>query len=184
VWVGGFSGGSRVAEIAALAYPDVFRGALLQAGSDPLDGSRGTYVPPAELFRAFQEMPLVYATGEKDEVALRDDEVSRASMRERCVLDVRLVTPRRLAHELLDAGALDRALGELERPSAVDPAERERCRARLEREVASRLAEVDAALGRGDRGEALSRIKAVDAELGGLAAPAIVELERRRLALP
>ncbi|HET9596962.1 MAG TPA: PHB depolymerase family esterase [Anaeromyxobacteraceae bacterium] len=184
VYVGGFSGGSRVAQIAALAYPDVFRGALLHAGSDPIDGSRGTYIPPADLFRAFQNTPLVYVTGDRDEVNLRDDEVSRASMRERCVLDLRIVTPHKLAHEALDPGSLDRALDALERPPAVEAGERERCRARLEREVSSRLSDVEADVGRGDRAAALARIKAADAEFGGLAAPAIVELERRRLALP
>ena len=40
VYVGGMSGGSRVALRVALAYPDVFRGALLNAGSDPIgDGA-------------------------------------------------------------------------------------------------------------------------------------------------
>jgi len=183
-FVGGFSGGSRVAQIAALAYPDVFRGALLHAGSDPIDGSSGTYIPPAELFRTFQGARLVYVTGDKDEVNLRDDEASRASLRERCVLDLRVLTPHRLAHEVLDPGSMDRALDALERPPAIDPAERSRCQERLDRALAARLAEVEDAVMRGDRGAALSRIKAVDAEFGGLAAPAIVELERRRAAVP
>jgi poly(3-hydroxybutyrate) depolymerase len=33
VYIGGFSGGSRVALRLALGYPDVFHGALLNAGS-------------------------------------------------------------------------------------------------------------------------------------------------------
>lgn len=52
----GFSGGSRVAEIAALAYPDVFRGAILNAGADPIDGQDGIDKPPADLLRAFQRL--------------------------------------------------------------------------------------------------------------------------------
>ena len=59
VYVGGLSGGSRAAEMTALAYPDVFRGALLNAGSDPIGGEAGIYLPPAELFRRFQETKLV-----------------------------------------------------------------------------------------------------------------------------
>ena len=35
IYIGGFSGGSRVALRTALAYPDLFQGALLNAGSDP-----------------------------------------------------------------------------------------------------------------------------------------------------
>ncbi|HSS05536.1 MAG TPA: hypothetical protein VLK83_00190, partial [Rhodanobacteraceae bacterium] len=47
-YVGGLSGGSRVALRVALAYPDLFRGALLNAGSDPLGGD-GIALPPADL---------------------------------------------------------------------------------------------------------------------------------------
>ena len=36
VFVSGFSGGARVAMRLALAYPDLFRGALMDAGSDPI----------------------------------------------------------------------------------------------------------------------------------------------------
>jgi len=38
IYVSGFSGGARIAERLALAYPDLFRGAILNAGSDPLGG--------------------------------------------------------------------------------------------------------------------------------------------------
>jgi hypothetical protein len=85
---------------------------------------------------------------------------------------------------LVDPGSMDRALDALERPPAVDPAERSRCQERLDRALATRLAEVEEAMARGDRGAALSRIKAVDAEFGGLAGPAVIELERRRAAPP
>lgn len=44
VLIAGFSGGSRVAMRLALAYPDLFHGAILNAGSDPV-GSRT--IPPA-----------------------------------------------------------------------------------------------------------------------------------------
>jgi len=63
VYVGGLSGGSRVALRVALAYPDVFRGALLNAGSDPIGGDQVS-LPPADLFRRFQESTrIVFVTG-------------------------------------------------------------------------------------------------------------------------
>lgn len=184
VYVGGLSGGSRVAQVTALAYPDLFRGVLLNAGSDPIDGEQGTYIPPADLFRMFQQTRLVYVTGEHDELNLHDDSVSQASMRERCVLDIQVLVARRLGHEPLDPVSLDRALDALDRPAQVDAGALEKCNARLQRDLASQLADAEAAIARGDRDGALARIKAIDARYGGLAAPAILELDARRTARP
>jgi len=179
VYVGGLSGGSRAAEMTALAYPDVFRGALLNAGSDPIGGEAGIYLPPAELFRRFQETKLVYVTGEGDELNLRDDQISRASMRDWCIFNIDVRNARKLGHEPLDPPSLDRALDALERPSAVDGGELARCNARVQRELDSKLAAVEAAIARGDHGGARAQLKAIDAQYGGLAASAIVELDAR-----
>jgi pimeloyl-ACP methyl ester carboxylesterase len=66
IYVGGFSGGSRVALHLALSYPDVFRGALLDAGSDPVGGAQ-LPLPPADLFHLFQQSTrLVYLSGTND----------------------------------------------------------------------------------------------------------------------
>lgn len=182
IYVAGFSGGSRVAQIVALAYPDLFRGALLNAGSDPIDGEKGTYIPPAGLFQAFQRTRLVYVTGEHDELNLHDDDLSRASMKDRCVFDVASLVARRLGHEALDPISLDRALDLLDRPSRVDAAALEECNARLRREVAARLADAEGAIARGDRKRAMALLRQIDAEYGGLAAPAILELEAKHAA--
>ena len=48
VYVGGFSGGARVALRVALAYPDLFSGALLNAGSDPI-ADKEAFLPPDDL---------------------------------------------------------------------------------------------------------------------------------------
>ena len=45
VFVGGFSGGSRIAMRLALGYPDLFHGVLLNAGGDPL-GNAEAGAPP------------------------------------------------------------------------------------------------------------------------------------------
>lgn len=179
VYIGGFSGGSRVAQVTALAYPELFRGVLLNAGSDPIDGEKGTYIPPADLFRLFQRTRLVYVTGQHDDLNLHDDAVSQASMKDRCVLGIASLVARRLGHEALDPAALDDALEALDRPSQVDDGALEECNARLLRRVASRLADAEAAIARGDRKSALALLKEVDASYGGLAAPAILELDAR-----
>lgn len=179
VYVGGLSGGSRVAEVAALAYPDVFRGALLNAGSEPIGGAHGLHLPPRDLFRRFQEARLVYVTGGKDEGTLESDLLSQQSMRSWCVLDVDVLVAQRLGHEPLDAASLDRALDALERRSSVDPAELARCREGVERELSARLAAAEGALARGDGAAARSQVDAIDAHYGGLAAPALLDLDAR-----
>ena len=179
VYVGGLSGGSRAAEVTALAYPDVFQGALLNAGSDPIGGEAGIHLPPRELFRRFQETKLVYVTGDEDELNLHDDEISRASMRDWCVFNIEISKARKLGHEPLDPRSLDLALDALEKPSAVDADELGRCNARVERELASKLADAETAISRGDRDEARAKLQAIDARYGGLAAPAILDLEAR-----
>ena len=180
VYIGGISGGSRAALVTALAYPDVFRGALLNAGSDPIGGEAGIYLPPADLFRKFQEQTrLVYVTGDRDEVNLLDDEVSRASMRDWCVFNIEVKIVRRLGHELLDPNSFHFALNALDRPSAVDAGELARCNARIQRELASKLADAEAAIARGDRHGAIAKLKAIDGHYGGLAAPAILELDAK-----
>jgi pimeloyl-ACP methyl ester carboxylesterase len=182
VFVYGLSGGSRVAEVAALAYPDVFRGALLNAGSDPIGGEEGIYLPPADLFHKFQETRLVYITGVHDELNLHADRVSRDSMLEWCVFDLSLKEAPRLGHLPLDPYSLDRSLDALEQRSPVDAEKLSRCNANIQRELAAKLADAEAAIARGDRDGALSRVKEIDRRYGGLAAPAIVELERKRQA--
>ncbi len=179
VYVGGLSGGSRVAEMIALGYPDVFRGALLNAGSDPIGGEQGIYLPPADLFRKFQQTRLVFVTGRHDDVNLDDDAVSLHSMRHWCVFNLAVQEPRRLGHEPLDAASLDGALDALEQPSTVDAAKLAQCNANLARELSSKLADAEAALARDDRDGARARIKEIDGHYGGLAAPAIVELDAK-----
>lgn len=179
VYVGGLSGGSRVAEMTALGYPDVFRGALLNAGSEPIGGEQGMYLPPAELFEKFQQTRLVYVTGSQDDLNLHDDLISRDSMREWCVFNVEVREAPRLGHEPLDASSLNRALDALEQPSAVDAGKLLQCNASLQRELSSRLAEAEAAIARGDRRDARARIMAIDARYGGVAGKAILELDAK-----
>jgi pimeloyl-ACP methyl ester carboxylesterase len=179
VYVMGFSGGARVAEIVALAYPDVFHGAVLNAGSDPIDGKDGNYKPSAELFRAFQRSRLVFVTGDQDADHLRLDDRSRDSLRDSCVLNIESQVALRRGHRPIDAFALDHALDALEAKRPVDDDELARCNARLETAIATDLRKAEVAIARGERETARALLEAIDARFGGLAAPKIVELADR-----
>src|SRR5207302_10639959 len=144
VYVAGLSGGSRVAEMAALAYPDVFRGALLNAGSDPIGGEEGIYLPPADLFRKFQETRVVFVTGAQDEDNLAADDRSQKSLRNYCVFDLDTLTPGSLGHQALDATSLDRALDMLDERSPADAAKLAQCNARLQAELDAQFLDASA----------------------------------------
>ncbi|MGH8221107.1 MAG: hypothetical protein ACREUT_21445 [Steroidobacteraceae bacterium] len=176
VFVGGMSGGSRAALIAALAYPDIFQGALLDAGSDVI-GEHGIRLPPAELFHLFQESTrLAYTTGERDEFNVHADLLSEESMRNWCVFNISEEVVPGLEHEVIGARILERALTALERPAASDPGRLQRCRAKIRKKLSSELAAARNAIAHGDRTAARQLIDGIDQHFGGLAGSAAVQL--------
>ncbi len=177
VYVGGFSGGSRIAMRLALGYPDVFRGALLNAGSDPL-GTGVPPLPPAELFRHFQEsMHLVYVTGENDPAHLDMDADSMHSMRKWCVFGTTALVARRSSHEVARTEALVDALHALATSAVAEPGRLAACRADIDGELARQLQRTEALLGAGKRAEAQKLLLDIDRRFGGLAAPRSIELQ-------
>ena len=179
VYVGGFSGGSRTALRLALAWPDVFRGALLNAGSDVLGGGRLT-LPEAPLLALVQERSrLVYATGVRDMPNRRMDEASQASARALCIGGMRdIPIASRGDHVMPDRRHFDLAMDALESPRAADAA-LPGCRERLQRRVDADLAAVEQLMQQGDTTAAGARLGEADQRWGGLAAPRSVELARR-----
>jgi len=177
VYVGGFSGGSRIALRVALGYPDVFHGVLLNAGSDPL----GTLVPPLpsrELLRRFQESTrLVYLSGEHDATHLAMDADSMQSLRRWCVFNVDAQVTPGAAHEVAGAAALAGALHELQTPLAPVTARLASCRADVERELAAALAKVESLRAAGSRDAARKLLLEIDRRFGGLAVPRSLELQ-------
>lgn len=177
-WIGGLSGGSRVALRIALGYPDVFRGALLNAGSDRF-GSSELPFPPVPLLQRFEEgMRLVYATGTKDESNAATDRASRDSARRFCVTDLFELPMRNAGHVLLDAGTLDRALSALEAERSP-PSNLDACRAQRAQTVNDAIARVDALLSRADNPGAQAELALLDAHFGALALPQSLELSQR-----
>lgn len=108
VFVGGFSGGSRVALRLNLAYPDVFRGAFLDAGSDPI-GTEGAPLPPRDFFLRARSNRFVYVAGENDTTARSLEAASRSSLKAWCIGDVHSITTIS-GHDVADPGSLSKAL--------------------------------------------------------------------------
>jgi hypothetical protein len=155
-----------------LGYPDVFHGALLNAGSDPI-GTLDVPLPPADLFRRFQESTrLVYLTGERDEENLGRDVHSRRSLDKWCAYEVLTQTEPRTGHELADASAFGRSLEALLGERHADPAKLEACRARIDQELRTQVRQVENAFARGDSNSAKQLLSQIDARYGGLAAGA------------
>ena len=136
VYIGGFSGGSRVALRLALGYPDLFRGAILNAGSDTIGDPAGDSpipLPPLELLYEFQESShIVYVTGERDSEHIADDLISMRSLHHWCVFGTDAIEIPRGEHEVADATTLSRAFDRLRDAQPPDPARLARCRADVE----------------------------------------------------
>lgn len=178
IFVGGFSGGSRIALRLLMAYPDQFRGALLNAGSDPI-GDRNFSLPPADLFARVQESTrLVYVTGERDEASLVNDMHSRSSLKRWCVFDAVTLNEPRRGHEPADAAAFKESLDVLTRPAHGPDPKLESCRATLKKELDQALDQVTALIAQHADG-AKRTLQNLDGEYGGLAAPRSLDLARQ-----
>lgn len=137
VFVGGFSGGARVALRLALGYPDVFRGAILDAGSDAI-GTPALPLPPRDLFATFQERShLVFVAGDNDTLVTAANARTLASLSAWCVFGTDLRTAMNGGHDAMDGAELADALALLAKPSAVDVAKLATCRAGIESALAT-----------------------------------------------
>ena len=179
VYIGGFSGGSRVAMRTALAYPDLFRGALLNAGSDPI-GASEAMLPPEDLFMQFQSAtPLVYVTGSDDSWNIHNDMVSRDSMNAWCVFGTRVETMLKVGHDAATLYSLRRALSTLDQRPPVDPEKLSACRARVAKNLAADLQRVAGLIEQDKPHDAWRLLTKLDIRYGGLAASESIQLEQR-----
>lgn len=175
IYVGGFSGGSRVALRLAVAYPDLFRGVLLNAGSDTI-GNAQVPLPPADLFHQFQATRIVYLTGGRDAEHLDQDAKSRHSLQQWCVFDVTSESMPWTGHEVADASAFEHALAALTDAGKRDADKLAACNARIDQELAAQAREVEDLHARGSSAKARDALATLDERYGGLAAPRSLEL--------
>jgi hypothetical protein len=179
VYIGGFSGGSRVAMRVALGYPDLFHGAVLNAGSDRL-GTEELILPTSDLFKQFQSSTrLVYVTGSEDTWIIQSDIASRESTYELCAFGTTTDTMIRAGHEIADPASLDRALNALAVRVAPDEAKLAACREHLEKAMSEKLRSVKELLDRDKSRDASKLLIKIDTQYGGLAAPESVNLAGR-----
>jgi pimeloyl-ACP methyl ester carboxylesterase len=170
VYIAGLSGGSRVAMRVALGYPDVFPGAILNAGSD-LVGTPDAPLPPRELMLRLQsEARWILMTGDRDELNANKDLATEISLSGWCMTAVDAVRLSGKGHEILDADALARAIANLARPVRPDAAKLAACRARLDREVDAEADKIRGQTTAADKVGARDRLKRLDARFGGWAA--------------
>jgi len=179
VYIAGFSGGSRIALRLALAYPDLFRGAFLDAGSDPI-GEPDLPLPPRTLFEQFRASSrLIYVTGTRDEFHMTQQSGSVGSMSRFCVVNVSTQPVAGLGHALAPPSVVAAALGVLSSPVPPPSPRAEQCWTRLTAEVDGALSEAEAKMDRGDPKAARRRLDRIDKRFSGLAAPRSVALAQK-----
>jgi pimeloyl-ACP methyl ester carboxylesterase len=175
VYIGGFSGGSRVAQRTAVGYPDIFRGVLMEAGADTL-GDQIT-LPPADLFHRFQESTrVVFLTGDHDETNQLTDITSRKSFQDWCVFDVDTERIPGTWHSLADSGSVSQALDALDRHKEIDSGDLRSCRAAVKAEMNARLQQLDDLIEAGSVEDAKALLAKIDRRYGGLAADRAVSI--------
>jgi pimeloyl-ACP methyl ester carboxylesterase len=183
IYIGGFSGGSRVALRLALGFPDLFRGAFLNAGSDPI-GDAQLPLPPPDLFSRFQEMTrIVYISGKDDAVNVDKDAASTASMLEWCVFDWYAERSPWTGHEVAGPMVLGRALDMLDKHAQPNLARLAKCRLHIDQELGKEIDRANAVLADGNVEGARKLLNKIDTRYGGLAAPRSVDLAARILGM-
>jgi poly(3-hydroxybutyrate) depolymerase len=176
IFVAGFSGGSRIALRLALGYPDLFRGAILNAGSDSIGNGR-IPLPPKDVFLQFQSSThLIYITGDRDADHIVDDMSSVRSMHKWCVFNVDDYVQPHVGHEVAGAPVLFRALDGLLNISRSDSNKLAACRSTIDSDLEKKFQRVQSLKFGGHRADADKLLIEIDEHYGGLAAPRSVDL--------
>jgi dienelactone hydrolase len=178
IWIAGFSGGSRIAERLALAYPDVFSGAILDGSSDDI-GSADVPLPPRANFeRVLDQTAIVFSSGEKDAYNVEAAEKVASSLRRHCFDRLSVEVRRNEGHVIMNGRSLAKAIDFLDRPrEQPSPGDRQ-CREKLYSKIDGELVRADALVQRRGQG-ARGAIDAIDRRYGWLAAPRSLDLRAR-----
>lgn len=177
--IGGFSGGSRVALRIALAYPDLFSGLLLNAGSDPI-GKSPDHLPSSNLFERFRtNTRIAFVTGDDDVGSQSLDASSQSSMVHWCVSNMSIRGGRGVGHEVASASGLDWAFQTLFANSRRDTDKLAACRIARRQEVSAAIAFVQRTIASESQSQARKILFDLDGKYDGLAAPGSIALADR-----
>jgi hypothetical protein len=178
IWIAGFSGGSRIAERLALAYPDVFSGAILDGSSDNI-GSTDVPLPARVNYERFLDRTaIVLSSGEKYPVNVDSAWKVASSLRRRCFGRLSVEVRRREEHVMMNGKSLANAIEFLDRKrSEPSPSDRQ-CREKLYSKIDGELAQAEALVRRHGH-SARGAIRSIDRRYGWLAAPRSLDLLAR-----
>lgn len=178
IWIAGFSGGARIAERMALAYPDLFSGAILDGSSDPI-GTADVSLPSRENFEEFlNRTSIVISTGAKDRYNTQDARRVIASLRRHCFDRVSIEVRPHEGHDAMNGTSLASAIDFLDqargRPSSTD----RHCLEQLYAQIDDDLARAEAKV-QNDSNGARAALRRIDRLYGQLAAARSLDLRAR-----
>lgn len=171
IYVGGFSGGGRIASRLAAEYPEIFSGAIYVEGGD---GVGGEYVPvpPAEGLALMRSRGRYFFTvGDEDPINGLFNQRAYDAYRQLCVPRVRMLRLQREAHENLERRHFVRALDYLDDPPEIKADEQDQCLKGLDALRLEAIAAVQQAVDNGDAAAARERLIVLDRQYGPLAEP-------------
>ena len=178
IWIAGFSGGARVAERMALAYPDVFSGAILDGSADSI-GPADISLPSRKNFeRLLDRTSIVLSTGRLDKYNTEDARRVVSSLRRHCFDRLSVEVRPREEHVMMNGNSLAKAIKFLDRTRGGRSPGALRCREALYSKIDGEIARADAMVQRGHH-QARAAIRTLDRRYGGLAAPRSLELRAR-----
>jgi predicted esterase len=176
VFIGGFSGGSKVAERLALAFPDIFHGVLLNAGADVI-GAAPYMMPAQALLSPLQNTTrIAYVVGRHDEINISESDESAQSMVGHCIYNVQAFTMPRAGHDIATPASLSESLAYLSQSSPPNLERLSGCRKKWSIDVARRVGFVEALIATDKKDAARAMIYKLDAEFGGLAGRQAIDL--------
>lgn len=142
LFVGGFSGGGRVASRIAAGYAEVFSGGLFVGTADGIGRSEVPVPEDPGLGALLERGRYVFLAGGQDPANLDYSRSAVRAFRENCVTEAHLIVVPDWYHRTADARWLRRALDRLEAPRRSEAAATTACR--TAREAAGRAALAEA----------------------------------------